>query len=104
MVTASRRANTAVYVLDARGLVAAPSGMQADVAMPLDIVDRSAGVGVNETREGSEGSEGLALDTGGLVLKNRNDLAAGLARIGREARSYYLVGYTPSNRASDGKF
>ena len=104
VVTASRRANTAVYVLDARGLVAAPSGMQADVAMPLDIVDRSAGVGVNETREGSEGSEGLALDTGGLVLKNRNDLAAGLARIGREARSYYLVGYTPSNRASDGKF
>jgi VWFA-related protein len=104
VVTASRRANTAVYVLDARGLVAAPSGMQADVAMPLDIVDRSAGVGVSETREGSEGSEGLALDTGGLVLKNRNDLAAGLARIGREARSYYLVGYTPSNRASDGKF
>ena len=104
VVTASRRANTAVYFLDARGLVAVPSGMQADVAMPLDIVDRSTGTGVNETREGSEGSEGLALDTGGLVLKNRNDLAAGLARIGREARSYYLVGYAPQNRAADGKF
>ena len=104
VVTASRRANTAVYFLDARGLVAAPSGLQADVAMPIDIVDRSTGTGVNETREGSEGSEGLALDTGGLVLKNRNDLAAGLARIGREARSYYLVGYAPQNRAADGKF
>ena len=104
VVSASRRANTAVYFLDARGLVAVPSGMQADVAMPLDIVDRSTGTGVDETREGSEGSEGLALDTGGLVLKNRNDLAAGLARIGREARSYYLVGYAPQNRAADGKF
>jgi len=104
VVTASRRANTAVYFLDARGLVAAPPGLQADVAMPLDIVDRSTGAGINETREGSEGSEGLALDTGGLVLKNRNDLAAGLARIGREARSYYLVGYAPQNRAADGKF
>jgi VWFA-related protein len=101
VVTASRRANTAVYFLDARGLVAAPSGLQADVAMPLDIVDRSTGAGINETREESEGSEGLALDTGGLVLKNRNDLAAGLARIGREARSYYLVGYAPQNRAAD---
>ena len=29
---------------------------------------------------------------------------AGLARIGREARSYYLVGYAPQNRAADGKF
>jgi len=104
VVTASRRANTAVYFLDARGLVAATSGMQADVAMPLDLVDRSTGTRLDETREGSEGSEGLALDTGGLVLKNQNDLAAGLARIGREARSYYLVGYTPSNRAADGKF
>jgi VWFA-related protein len=104
VVTASRRANTAVYFLDARGLVAATSGLQADVAMPVDIVDRSTGTGINETREGSEGSEGLALDTGGLVFKNRNDLAAGLARIGREARSYYLVGYAPQNRAADGKF
>ena len=104
VVTASRRANTAVYFLDARGLVAAPSGLQADVAMPLDLVDRSTGAGINETLEGSEGSEGLALDTGGLVLKNRNDLAAGLARIGREARSYYLVGYAPQNRAADGRF
>ncbi len=26
----------------------------------------------------------------------RNDLAAGLARIGRESRSYYLLGYTPA--------
>jgi VWFA-related protein len=104
VVTASRRANTAVYFLDARGLVAATSGMQADAAMPLDLVDRSTGTGIDETREAGEGSEGLALDTGGLVLKNRNDLAAGLARIGREARSYYLVGYAPQNRAADGKF
>ena len=104
VVTASRRANTAVYFLDARGLVGAPSGLQADVAMPLDLVDRGTGAGLGETREASEGSEGLALDTGGLVLKNRNDLAEGLARIGREARSYYLVGYAPQNRAADGRF
>jgi VWFA-related protein len=104
VVTESRRANTAVSFLDVRGLVAAPSSLQADVAMPLDIIDRSTGVGLTETGEGSEGSEGLALDTGGLVLKNQNDLAAGLARIGREARSYYLLGYAPSNRAADGKF
>lgn len=104
VVNASRRANTAVYFLDARGLVAVTSGMQADVAQPLDIIDRSTGGGLDETRDASEGSAGLALDTGGFVLANQNDLGAGLARIGREARSYYLLGYTPTSRAADGRF
>jgi VWFA-related protein len=104
VVTEARRANTAITFLDARGLVAAGSGLQADVTQPAELQDRSTGVGINETREASEGSEGLALDTGGLVLRNANDLGAGLARVGREARSYYLLGYAPTNRAADGRF
>ena len=103
-VNASRRANTAVYFLDARGLVAATTGMQADIAQPLDLVDRSSGVGLDETRDASEGSAGLALDTGGFVIANQNDLGAGLGRIGREARSYYLLGYAPPSRPADGRF
>ena len=104
VVTEARRANTAITFLDARGLVAAGSGLQADVTQPLDLQDRGTGAGIDETREASEGSEGLALDTGGLVLSNANDLGAGLARVGREARSYYLLGYAPTNRAADGRF
>jgi VWFA-related protein len=104
VVTEARRANAAITFLDARGLVAAGSGLQADVAQPADIQDRSTGAGIDEAREASAGSEGLALDTGGLVLQNANDLGAGLARIGREARSYYLLGYAPTNRAADGRF
>jgi VWFA-related protein len=104
VVTEARRANTAITFLDARGLVAAASGLQADVGQPADLQDRSTGAGIDETREASEGSEGLALDTGGLVLRNTNDLGAGLARIGRETRSYYLLGYAPTNRAADGRF
>jgi hypothetical protein len=104
VVTESRRANTAIYYLDVRGLVAAPSWLQAEVTQPADLVDRSTGIGLTETRDAAAGSEALALDTGGLVLKNQNDLGAGLVRIGREARSYYLVGYTPANRVADGRF
>jgi VWFA-related protein len=104
VVTEARRAHTAISSVDVRGLVAAPSGLQADVAQPADLQDRSTGIGLTETQEGGEGSEGLALDTGGSVLRNRNDLGAGLARIAREGRSYYLLGYSPSNRAADGRF
>jgi hypothetical protein len=46
----------------------------------------------------------LAADTGGFSLRDRNDLAAGLARIGRESRSHYLLGYTPARRKADGRF
>lgn len=104
VVSASRRANAAIYSIDARGLVAATSGLQADVNEPMRLQDLSAGAGMNEIREASSGSEGLALDTGGLVIRNRNDLGAGLARVERDSRSYYLLGYAPTNRAADGRF
>ena len=103
-VSEARRANAAIYSLDARGLVAGLTGLQADVSQPLELLDRSTGAGLGETADASEGSEGLALDTGGFVLKNRNDLGAGLSRIARESRSYYLIGYTPANRSADGRF
>jgi hypothetical protein len=90
--------------VDARGLIAAASGLQADVGPPSTILDASTGVGVSEAQDQSEGSDGLARDTGGFVIRNRNDLGDGLARIAREARSYYLIGYTPTNRAKDGRF
>ncbi len=104
VVTESRRANAAIYSLDARGLVAAGSGLQADVTQPLSILDSSTGMGLSETKDASEGSDGLALDTGGFVIRDQNDLGAGLERIAREARSYYLIGYVPTNRTADGRF
>lgn len=104
VVSAARRANAAIYFIDVRGLVAATTGLQADVNEPLTSQDLSAGAGLDEIREASEGSEELAVDTGGFVVRDRNDLGAGLARVGRESRSYYLLGYTPPSRAADGKF
>jgi hypothetical protein len=104
VVSESRRANTAISFLDARGLSAAPSGLQADMGQPADLIDRSTGATLTERQEGGEGSEGLARDTGGLVVRNQNDLGTALTRIGADARAYYLVGYSPSNHAADGRF
>ena len=94
--------NTAVYFLDARGLSAAQTGMQGEIGSRTEF--RDLGSWFTEARERGEGSEALAADTGGFSLRDRNDLAAGLARIGRESRSYYLLGYAPSNRKADGRF
>ena len=37
-------------------------------------------------------------------MRNTNDLASGVQRIANETRAYYLLGYTPTNTARDGKF
>jgi VWFA-related protein len=102
VVREARRANAAVYFLDARGLVAVPFALDAEnPGAPSRDLDSTL---PRELDERSEGSEGLASDTGGFSVKNTNDLADGLARIGREARRYYLLGYTPTNRRADGRF
>jgi VWFA-related protein len=102
VVSAARRVNAAVYFLDARGLSAAQTGMDAEVGTRTEF--RDLGSWFTESRERGEGSQALAADTGGFSLSDRNDLGEGLLRIGREARSYYLLGYAPSNRKADGRF
>jgi VWFA-related protein len=102
VVTESRRANAAIYFLDARGLTGAPTAFQADSGVQTDVND--LGSVLDEARERSEGSEGLATDTGGFSVRNDNDLRTGIERIGRESASYYLLGYSPSDKRPDGRF
>jgi VWFA-related protein len=102
VVTEARRANAAIYFLDARGLVAATADLDAET--PVRTMFQDLGSHRTEIRERSEGSEELSADTGGFSLQDRNDLAAGLVQVGREARSYYLLGYAPQNKRANGRF
>jgi hypothetical protein len=42
--------------------------------------------------------------TGGVFVRDTNDLAGALRRIASDLRSYYLLGYTPQNESYDGRF
>jgi hypothetical protein len=57
-----------------------------------------------ETYNAVEGPESVASESGGFTIRNTNDLASGIQRIADETRVYYLLGYTPTNLARDGKF
>ena len=46
----------------------------------------------------------LAQSTGGLIFDSTNNLRQGFDRVETDLRNYYLVGYTPSNEAYDGRF
>ena len=46
----------------------------------------------------------LAIETGGAFLDNTNALERAARRMGEDLRSYYLLGYVPTNSALDGKY
>jgi VWFA-related protein len=106
---AARRANAVLYFLDARGLMAPDFG-GADVAMVVnsDRQEVPDPLYMSRVREyeaaATAGAVALAADSGGFSVRNTNDLVGGLGRISRESRTFYLLGYEPSNRKSDGKF
>jgi VWFA-related protein len=46
----------------------------------------------------------LAKETGGFLLENTNDLAAGVSRMQQERTTYYLLAYQSTNAALDGTY
>ena len=99
---ASRRHNVPIYFIDTRGLQGLPEAFTAAFGRPIEAQDAVA-VLADLTRE-AEGAEALALDTGGFVVKNSNDLSGGISRVSSESRAYYLLGYNPTDLRRDGKF
>jgi VWFA-related protein len=99
---ASRRANAAVYFVDASGLGGLPDSFSAEFGAPIDA--RDVGSALLDSSLKAEGSEAIASDSGGFSVKNTNDLNRGIQRIADEAQSYYLLGYNPTNTTPDGRF
>ena len=77
VLAASREANTAVYFVDVRGLVALSGvGSAGDPEQATSARDRTTSAFQDTVLE-SAGAEALAEDTGGFSVKNTNDLAMG---------------------------
>jgi VWFA-related protein len=120
VIDAANRANVSIYTLDAAGL-----RVGSDQARIRDIVNGASpiGSGAGYSAEGGtaytrvlEGTADslrsdphyslgtLAEDTGGLLFNRSNNLAEGFERIETDLVNYYVLGYTPTNTAYDGKF
>jgi hypothetical protein len=46
----------------------------------------------------------LTDQTGGMLIRNTNDLAGGFRRVDQDMRNYYMLSYVPKNDSFDGKF
>lgn len=88
LVDAANRAGVVIYSVDARGLmVTGPSA--------ADPSPETAEARGEEIRATQDGLGYLADETGGVFIRNRNDLGAGVVRALEDQQGYYLLGYVP---------
>jgi VWFA-related protein len=93
------RAGARVYAIDVRGLNRFGGAGMID----QERVDDPAGPGTNFDGV-ADGPNSLAIDTGGMMIRNENNIGRALGRIAEDAGRYYVLAYQPANSNFDGKY
>ena len=96
----ANRAGAHFYTVDARGLNhgSASSAILTGV-QPMNPMGAPPQFEWNE-----DSTNALAVDTGGIPIRNENNFGRALDQIQADAGTYYVIGYTPSNQTFDGKY
>ncbi len=112
LINSAKKANVAIYPVDARGMMASAPGGDASTASgkgaSLFTTGATAGKGggrggaANDTAQ--ETLATMAADTGGKLFAEDNDLAVGMEQARDDIGSYYILGYYSTNTKSDGKY
>lgn len=84
---AANRANTTIYSVDPRGLIAGT-----DIDEPVD-----PGEWAEHVRKTQNTLRVLAEETGGLAIVNQNGFDSALKRVDAESSDYYVLGYYSNN-------
>jgi VWFA-related protein len=92
------RAGARFYTIDARGLNRGPGTSTLDLAT---IDDPAVGTRFDTQ---ADGTTSLGVDTGGLAIRNENNISRALDEIDRDSGNYYILVYSPSNTAFDGRY
>ncbi len=122
VVHAANRASVSVYAVEAAGLQTTTldsiTAAELASAASLSAIRQGAGDdqgggaylrGMEQTADRvrynpRSSLEWIADSTGGILVHDTNDLSGAVRRISADLRSYYLLGYTPTNEAFDGRF
>ena len=97
VVGQAARAGARVYAIDVRGLDRGGSVVDA-----VTYDDAAGGPPVFDAL--ADGVNSLAVDTGGLMIRNENNIGRALGEIAEDAGTYYVLGYQPANTNFDGKY
>jgi VWFA-related protein len=114
----ANRSQVAIYCIESQGLETRE--LKGDLVPRDDLTNaisnpsanknpRGGETGFDRARQVGEDQPDSALryvanSTGGLLIRNTNDLSIGLERIDDEMRTYYLLSYRPKDDKMDGRF
>ena len=102
------KANVSIYPVDARGLAAIVPGGAASQSSGRGGTSMFSGRGVASQFSSQSASQdtlvSLASDTGGKAFLDTNDFAGVYTRVIADTSAYYLIGYSSTNAARDGRF
>ena len=98
----ANRASVVIYTIDARGLpVFGLTASDNTFGMSADQVERSLSDRSSSFFESQQGLVYLAQQTGGIAIRNSNDLNKGIKRVIEDQKGYYLIGYRPDDSTFD---
>ena len=122
VISSANRASVSVYTIDAGGLRTESGLKEARDELALSSRQRAEQEGRGDARgtgaltRGLERNEDflrlnpesglgqLADETGGFLIRDTNDATPGFRRIQEDMRFHYLISYTPTNTAFDGRY
>lgn len=102
------KANVSIYPVDARGLTAIVPGGMASQGSGRGGTSMFSGRGVSRQFDSQSASQdtlvALASDTGGKAFLDTNDFGGVYTKVIADTSAYYLIGYSSTNPARDGRF
>jgi VWFA-related protein len=118
LIAVANRLNVTFYAVDAAGLRV--HSKQAEISRETDVAARQ-GLGDLSRKQGiwtrdlerqdevlrsnpSTGLGRLAVETGGFLVADTNDLASRAQRLDQDRRFHYMIGYMPLKAQLDGKY
>lgn len=107
VVDGAVRANVSIYAADMRGLQAMPAGgdaSQASTRGQAAFSGTSTSSRFDQVAASQDALSSLAEDTGGRAFFDQNDFTRVFDRVLADTSSYYLLGFSSTNPARDGKF
>ena len=96
--------NVVIYTVDSRGLYTSPSMSASRGGSNVSVMTQVDRAWNEIASEAGQTLSEIASTTGGIAFQNSNDLLSGMKRAFADGREYYMLAYTPSNNAQDGKF
>jgi VWFA-related protein len=106
-VNAAVRANISIYPVDSRGLQAVVPGGSARQGSKGGIAAFNGSAMSRQFSQLAAQQEtltSLASDTGGTAFTDTNDFGEAFTKVERDISSYYLLGFSSTNAARDGRY